>query len=130
MRKILFTALLLPLFFTACTDNNAAEEDTEAPVIEMLSPAANTNFKTGDTLRIKAAISDNDELHEGEVKLTNISTNTDLLKYDLHVHELKQYTVDTMYIIKADDNANLKLLITASDHHEHNTIKETELFFK
>ena len=127
MNKILYPIAFISLFTVSCANDNAAKEDTEAPVIEWLSPVSNTTYNSGDTIKIKALISDNDELHEGELKLLNKNSGVELLKKELHIHELKQYTVDEIYVVKNDDDAELKLQISASDHHEHTTTKELNL---
>ena len=130
MNKILFSAIALTAFFTACEkDEHGAVSDTLAPEIELFSPDQNRSYTIGDTIQIKGRMRDNKDLHEASVIVCNEHGN--MLDCPMHVHKEKEHFFDTSYVVKYSDiHHGITLKIIAEDHSHNRNEKVVDLSIK
>lgn len=124
--KIIFCRLaLLALILTyvsSCQNHDEDEHDDDhthtpdniAPVIQFTSPRDSIIYKIGDTIPIKATITDNG-LHELQVYVYRLGGDT-LMHQIINVHELTVFNLDTFWPSGSTPAGNMKVSITAQDH--------------
>lgn len=100
------------LTITSCND----KEDTEAPVITILSPSNHQTFSVGDTINIHFEIKENDELHHIDADLLDEANNQ---LWHRHWHRHSQFFEwKDQYIIQLSDaGQTLKVWVKADDHN-------------
>jgi hypothetical protein len=128
-RSILFLSLAIAGLY-ACKKDNNHETDTEKPVINIIEPAANDSFPgNGDSVHVELYISDNDELHEVTMKITNPadsivfsdSAHLDQSSFSYHRH---------YYPSGISATTAMKLSVSASDHHGNVDTKSLTFYLK
>ncbi len=123
MKNPILILSLLAFAFTACSkddddNNDDPQTDKIAPVIVITMPQPDSvkMYHSGETMPIQAAITENDELHEVEVEVYNVSANQEV--FHMHMHEHSQsLTIDTSVVIPTGImHTDFELKIKASDH--------------
>lgn len=114
MKKV-FTILLLS-FLLGCK-----KSDETAPSITVLSPNQGQVFTGGQTVAIKASVSDNNELHMVHVTVLDNTTNGHLVHTEQHP-DAKSFDVNESFVPQAGRSYTIE--IEASDHDENTTKKE------
>jgi Bacterial Ig domain len=89
------------------------QSDHEAPVIQMISPTTNQVFQAGDSVHIRASISDNTEIHEVHLYVTNSANGALILHFEEHL-DAATYTLDKAFA--AQTGVTYKIEIDANDH--------------
>lgn len=114
--QYILSILFLGSIFTITSCND--KEDTEAPVITILSPSNNQTFSVGDTINIHFEITDNDELHHIDAELLDES---DHQLWHRHWHRHSQFFEwQDQYIAQENDvNQTLRLIVKANDHNSN-----------
>ncbi|HYE54670.1 MAG TPA: Ig-like domain-containing protein [Chitinophagaceae bacterium] len=74
--------------------------DGERPFIEITSPLPNEQFNGGETVNVSGSISDNDELREVHVIVTNKSTGAELVHLHQHVN-VSLYPINQLFMVQA-----------------------------
>lgn len=125
MKKWILLFSLSILF--ACEKEFSAQEDTEAPEIEIVLPKT-FELNAGDTLAIRIHISDNDQLHDFYVGLNNLSAMTKEMHWSNHWHG-QSVDLDTMFILPSElSYSHWQLQIQASDHLENRSELRVPIF--
>ena len=119
MKKL--SILLLIVAVAACKKSSG---DSEKPVISVTSPTANQQFNAGQVIPIQATITDNSELHEVSLEITNKTTSAVLVHNHYHV-DLMTYTLSDTYTAGA--GITYKIKIEAADHSGNQSEIEFEV---
>ena len=104
---------------------NPATTDTEAPVLKIHSPAAGM-FNSGDNVHIHVEITENDELHEYSIVITNDDDGTEYYRNEGHDHSTTLEVHDD-FTTTVTGHTDMTLTATATDH-EGNVGTETVHF--
>ncbi len=97
------------------TGGTNPQEDTEAPVINLMSPDTSSTFHSGDTIHIHGTVTDNDGLHEVSVSVTNDKSLPELNVTE-HTHG-QTYNIHQEYIIPTTMHTNIEVKVEAEDHN-------------
>src|SRR6266480_1072999 len=97
--------------FIDCSKNGV---DNEKPVINLTTPTANQQFTAGQTINITGTVSDNDEIHEVHVIVTNKTTSTEILHFHDHI-DAKTYNIINQSLVAAA-GITYKIHVEADDH--------------
>jgi hypothetical protein len=106
---------LLSLIFFSC-----GKSDDLAPVITITTPTENQVFTAGQTVIIKATVTDNEGIHMVHVIVTD-ATGGHWVHSEDHT-DSKSFDINKSFISQAGKIYTLH--IDATDHNENNTIKE------
>jgi hypothetical protein len=107
---ILFSIITLSLF--SCSKTT----DTEAPKITITSPVNNQVFAVGDTIFLKATITENDELHHIDALLIKNEAET-VWSRGYHSHNQFFEVNDAYILLQTDSNSTFKFEVIADDHN-------------
>ena len=107
--------------FIACSKNGG---DNEKPVINLTTPTANQQFTAGQTINITGTVSDNDEIHEVHVIVTNKTTSTEILHFHDHI-DAKTYNINQSLVAAA--GITYKIHVEADDHTGNTAVVEIEV---
>lgn len=124
MKKLIFSLLFLASFSVILSSCKKDEEetDTNAPLITVSSPSESAMFMNGDTVFIKANVTDA-SLHELLVKIQNTGTSEVVFTATPVVHDLTEYNLDTYWVSNVSDHSNMLLSIEAIDHNDNSSSK-------
>ena len=125
---LIFPLLLASLtFFVACDEDDDHDHmDTEAPVINIMSPTSTAMYMSGDSAHIHVVITDNDELHEysAVIERTHMGSTVEVWNESGHEHT-QQKMIHADYVIDVPGMHNdFTLRVTASDHSGNETTDE------
>ena len=109
MKKI-FIAFLAIVCFCACKKDGG---DNEKPVITVAAPTSNQQFTAGQVVNITATITDNDEISEVHLFVTNKASGADVVHMAQHV-DVKSYNLSNTFTAGAGITYVLKF--AATDH--------------
>ena len=107
--------------FAACKKSSG---DSEKPAITVTSPQANQQFNAGQVISIIATITDNSELHEVSLEITNKATSAILIHNHYHV-DVVTYNLNETYTAGA--GITYKMKIEATDHSGNTSEMEFEV---
>ena len=107
---VVLLAMMVLVAFAACKKSSG---DSTKPVITVTSPAANAQFNAGQVITIQATISDDSELHEVSLEISNKGTGAVLVHNHYHV-DLMTYNLSDTYTAGA--GITYKIKIEAVDH--------------
>ena len=109
MKRFILPALLVILF-------SCGKKDEVAPVIEMISPSSYQTFTGGETIQIKATITDNEGIHMVHVTVTDVATGGHMLHFEEHF-DGKTYNLNQSFpTISA---RQYQIHIDAADHDDN-----------
>ncbi|HTJ48082.1 MAG TPA: DUF4625 domain-containing protein [Cyclobacteriaceae bacterium] len=115
--------LLILMVLVSCNDQEHLTIDKKPPEIEILSPERNTIYSQGDTVHIKASLSDNTLLRKGFVhvhdQLLPVGKDT-LFSYEFNVNA-KNFELDTICIVNDPVDKNYVIYFDAIDQAENIT---------
>lgn len=115
------------MFLIACEKDDGVSstdpmEDKSAPVITFISPDT-TNYMSGMTMPIKFSVTENDELHEIQLTVTDLSTSNQLMILQMHKHG-QTATIDTSMVIPSGGmHRDFEIKAEASDHNGNEAIE-------
>lgn len=112
MKHLLITAMTLALA-TGCKKN---APDTQPPVIQVISPTPNQVFNAGDSVHIRAQVSDNTEIHEVHCFVTIGTTSTLVLHFEEHL-DAASFTLDKAFAVQS--GVTYRIEIDANDHSDN-----------
>lgn len=111
-------------FLFSCEKGHIQQHHGEPPSIRSAYPGRSVIYREGDTIKIKAKISDNIELHEISVTLKDVSKNRSLLNLNEHIH-VQNYHLDTFLILPVKNpGARYQFKIYANNHAEKSILHE------
>jgi hypothetical protein len=102
-------SLLLATTFQSCK-----KEENSPPVINITSPASGALIGLSDSVRITGTASDDKELHEMSITLTEMAPDTVVFTAYPYVHEKESFNFSAVYKPKAAGSYLLE--VTAEDH--------------
>jgi short-subunit dehydrogenase len=108
-------ATFIVLFITDCT-----KKDEVAPVITIQSPVENQVFSAGQTITIKATVTDNESLHMVHVIAID-NTGGHWVHSEDHV-DGKSFEIVKTFVTNAGKNYTIS--IDATDHDENTATKQ------
>lgn len=114
MLKKITAGLVLIISIFSC--HHHSSEDVNAPEINILSPVEASQFNNGDTLFIKANISDDTDLHEALIQIKRSSDQFIIFSHVPEVHGYVTYDIDTFWIVQTSITQNARVEIISSDH--------------
>ncbi len=112
MNKLFF---IIPLIITgfSCSKNNNRETDRILPVVSLSAPLNNQVFTAGQSVNITGTLSDNQQLAEVHVHISNNNTGT--LLVDIHRYPLSAtYTLNESF--SAQSGIEYKIQVIAKDN--------------
>jgi len=94
----------------------------QEPVVNVLSPDDNSFYHVGDTVFLKATMSDNEDLHEIRIEIKR--GNLLVLGYYPYVHARESFTADTIFKCPSvADTTGYVIEFEAEDHDYNKTLK-------
>jgi hypothetical protein len=102
----------------ACNDGNMPEEDTQAPRIAILSPAAAAVFEPGSEIIVEVDFEENQEMHTLNGVLRSMSDKKAITLFDEHVHA-QDHTVRMSYTLPQRSGETFVLTVKANDHNDN-----------
>ena len=112
MNKLFF---IIPLIITgfSCSKSNNRETDRVLPVVTISAPLNNQVFTAGQTVNITGTLSDNQQLAEVHVHISNNTTGT--LLVDIHRYPLSAlYSLNESFTVQS--GIEYKILVIAKDN--------------
>src|SRR5688572_21036256 len=107
---VVLLVMMALVTFAACKKSSG---DSTKPMINVTSPAANAQFNAGQVITIQATITDDSELHEVSLEISNKGTGAILVHNHYHV-DLMTYSLNDTYTAGA--GITYKIKIEAADH--------------
>jgi len=120
MKKQLSILLMAAIFLA--TQCKKAEEDSTPPTIDILSPEAGSNWTQADSVRIEAAIADED-LHKYSVKI--LKNDDDIFEFETHTHDQNVLYKKSWF---SEETGQFLLRIEAEDHNGNSSSKQINFF--
>ena len=114
--KCFVCALLISVFINSCNKYTGPSE----PVITLTSPSDTTIINAGDTVLLKATVSDNKSPHEVYITFKNTDEDSVLLYEHPYIHGAKNYNFSVIWI--TGSAASYQLMVEADDHESHTTV--------
>lgn len=112
MNKLFFIATLIITGFS-CSKSNNKETDRVLPVVTISAPLNNQVFSAGQPVNITGTLSDNQQLAEVHVHISNNSTGT--LLVDIHRYPLSAtYTLNESF--STQSGIEYKIQVIAKDN--------------
>lgn len=120
---VLAVVTLTLLVIPSCKKKNDLPQE---PIVNVLSPENNSFYHSGDTVQLKAAASDNEDLHEMRIEIKK--DNLLVFGYYPYTHALESYTADTIFKcpVVVDTTAYL-IEFEAEDHDYNKTLKTVNI---
>ena len=108
----------IALFLCPLLALGACKKETNRPMMRIVSPLNNQVFASGETVYIRGTISDDTQIHDLHMTITNTSTGTQMMHLDEHL-DTQLYTLDQSFIAQAGNTYTIK--IEADDHASNTT---------
>lgn len=83
--------------------------------IKIDSPSIKSIYKVRDTVRIKAAITATESLHDVSIKVIDTRDSVEVYSKHIHSHSASM-TINEFYINPVLEKANMRLIISTSGH--------------
>ena len=115
-----FLILLFVVFITSCSKSSG---DNAAPVIVINSPQANATVAADAVVAVSATITDDGEIHETHLDITNKTTN-EVMHYHYHP-DVKTFTLNETFT--AVTGTTYKIEVESDDHSGNKSEKEIEI---
>jgi hypothetical protein len=131
MQNKIFIAVIAATIALASISSCKKDEDTEKPVITLEEPMMNDTISLAleDSIHIEFSVSDNDELHEVSVNITN-SGGTNVYTNSEHVDASVYSFHEHFHPTGITGVAPFTLKIDASDHTENAESKTVTFYVK
>lgn len=114
--------LLLVVLSLACSKNEKLK-DNELPVVTITSPNNNQVFSAGETVHITGILSDNQQLAEVHVHISNNSTGTLLI--DIHRNPAAAtYSLNESFLAQAGINYKIQVIAKDNSANENRSTVE------
>lgn len=107
---------LLVLLALAIAVASCSKEDNEKPVITVSTPTDNQAFAAGQSVNVKAEVTDNNELHGVHIMVTD-AVGGHLLHEENHI-DVKTYSLNKTFTVAAGGQYRIEI---GADDHAGNT---------
>ena len=108
----------IALFLCALVLITSCSKETNRPLMRIISPFNNQVFTSGETVNIRGTISDDTQVHDLHMTITNTSTGTQIMHLNEHL-DTQVYTLSQSFIVQAGNSYTIK--IEADDHSSNTT---------
>jgi len=116
--------LLLFVFLGCSKDEDNTEQDNELPVIVINSPDNNQVFNAGDRVIITGSVTDNKQVEELHIHVTDIFTGALLI--DIHrAPETSSYSLNESF--QAQSGIDYKIQVIAKDNSNNENRASVEI---
>jgi hypothetical protein len=115
--------LILLLFSLSILMNSGCNDKIASapPRIEILSPQRGSTFQLGDTFRVKAVITHEDQLHDLKLRVRRLDTGGELLARSYHRHTTR-FELNEFMVLADPQVRELELYLSVSDHNDLNAV--------
>jgi hypothetical protein len=121
-----FSTALLLISSLLCVVS-CKKTDSDAPIVNIVTPLADDQFSGGQDIRIKGDVSDAVNLHALTIKITDDKTGTVLFSNTPAVQNLKTYTYDVTWKAKVSDWTDATVTVIAENHADIQTTKTIKI---
>lgn len=115
MRFQFLIIILLSIVFISCEKDDADKVDTEQPVVKILAPDT-TIYSSGMNLPVIAKITENDQLHEITVQITNLTQSEIVFRTHTHNHSRSTVYETSMLLPNVGSKQLYEIVVSATDH--------------
>jgi hypothetical protein len=123
MKKTLFIVATISIAFCACKK----EHDHDAyPEIKFIEPVDDQTYSLTDTVRIRATITHNEEMHTCLLIAENIEDNIKDTLINKHDHS-KIINIDKKYFPNVTAHRHFRIRIKATDHNNKTSDKHVTI---
>jgi len=120
---ILLAMASVVLLVESCKKKNDLPQE---PIVNVLSPENNSFYHSGDTVSLRAAVSDNEDLHEIRIEVKQ--GNLLVFGYYPYVHAKESITADTIFKCPVvADTTDYLIEFEAEDHDYNRTLKTVNI---
>jgi hypothetical protein len=120
---VLAVVTLTLLVIPSCKKKNDLPQE---PIVNVLSPENNSFYHSGDTVSLRAAVSDNEDLHEMRIEVKQ--GNLLVFGYYPYVHAKESITADTIFKCPVvADTTDYLIEFEAEDHDYNRTLKTVNI---
>lgn len=123
MRKDLFLLLFAVLFFTRCAKEHGEAPDTEAPLVNLTSPANGQTFGVNQNISVTATVSDNKKIEELHLEITNAATGA-FFTHEHFAPDGPNYNLSRTFTLTA---GTYKISVEADDPSGNHTEKNVTI---
>jgi len=114
--NLLASIAICTIIFSNCKKE---EEDKSAPVVNITLPVSTQMYNSGDTVKIKGTVTDN-EMHEMLIEIRNDANDSILYSETPSVHDLSSYVINTFWKSKVSTHTNATIKVSVEDHAGNN----------
>lgn len=127
---------LVSLLFAHCSKANSGTEtdpnhvlnfsDTTFPVVEIATPAADQEFKSGTSISITGKITDN-SLYQGSINIKEEGTGTTVKDQVYEIHGLSSYNYTLNWTPSVSKTSSYIITVKFEDHGFNETAKSIKV---
>ncbi len=111
-------------FLLSSCSKKSEEKDYETPVITHASPADNHVYPTGQTINILGTVTDNQNISQVHIEITDLNSGTEYLH--VHIHPAtKTYAYDQTFAVQPGTSYKIKII--AEDPSANISSKQVEI---
>jgi len=96
MNRLTYCLLLMSLIFFGCKE----EKDQVLPTVSVIQPGENSIFQVLDTIRVRASISDNENIEQVSLQLEELSSGRKVGKTKAFYPNSSSFELDDFYIVE------------------------------
>jgi hypothetical protein len=120
---VLAVVTLTLLVIPSCKKKNDLPHE---PIVNVLSPDNYSFYNSGDTVSLRAAVSDNEDLHEIRIEIKQ--GNLLVFGHYPYVHAKESFTADTIFKCPVvADTTDYLIEFEAEDHDYNKTLKTVNI---
>lgn len=120
-RIFVIFGIFCTMFLISCSKNEVGNQDTFNTKINFISPASDSEYSMGDTIKISAVITSDVSMHGYEILIHNKTQKKIIPLKNKHTHG-KEITLDENWIVDVKDKSDLEIEIVAAIDHLGNQI--------
>ena len=96
--------------------NEIDENDGVFPVITVLKPSANQEYRSGDSIVVEGKVTDDKKMYNGKVQIKNDANNFVMAEKYFETHYLLEMTYRLPYKAEVASPTDFSILIQFQDH--------------
>lgn len=122
-RQLLIAVILV--LMVSCSKKSSAVNDTELPVITLVTPIINQSYTAGQAINITGTVTDNNSIAEIHIHVTNVA---DGMKYlDVHLYPGNASTAFSNHDLTTVAGITYKVEIIAIDRAVNEAISSVQV---